>query len=181
MNHHSSKRAFLATSAILWVVAAALFIFSLNGCSSNSTIGNGQLDVPASINLGDGKLFGSEAAYQIGVSLAQVALFEKPALAHSAVTKLQNVKSKVVDLEEKYTVNQAADIVGNMLLTECGVYCQTVVGQQYVAKVKVQLDAMRALQPNDVTVTLQEFLDQLLAQIEIVRLNPIGESDGTGL
>lgn len=168
----SVLKPFYRFAAILWIVFIVLFVFLVASCSQQT-----RQAIDERVELGDGKLFGSEAAYDIGVSLAQIALYEKPALAHSAVTKLKNVKNKVVDLEQEYTVNQAADIVGAMLLEECGPYCNTIIGQQYVEKVKLQLDALRALQANDVTVTLQAFLDQLLAQIEAVRRNPIGETD----
>ncbi|WP_299076470.1 hypothetical protein, partial [uncultured Paraglaciecola sp.] len=108
-----------------------LVCVGLFGCASNGTgtIGNGQID----IDLGDGKLFGSAAAYEIGVSLAQVALFEKPALAQSALTKLYNVKTRVAEVEQKYSVDQGLDILSAMLAEECGVWCKTVAGQRYMA------------------------------------------------
>ena len=138
------------------------------GCASNGTgtLGNGQID----IDLGDGKLFGSAAAYEVGVSLAQVALFEKPALAQSALTKLYNVKSRVAEVEQKYSVDQGLDILSAMLAEECGVWCKTVAGQRYMAQIGAQLTALKAIETDDVTVTLDQLVAELIATVESVQI-----------
>ncbi|WP_299084874.1 hypothetical protein [uncultured Paraglaciecola sp.] len=148
--------------------ALTLVGFWLVGCASNGTgtIGNGQID----IDLGDSKLFGNSAAYEIGVSLAQVALFEKPALAQSALTKLYNVKNRVADVEATYSVEQGLDIVSAMLASECGVWCQTIAGQKYMAQIGAQLTALKAVETDDVTVTLDQVVSELILAVQSVQV-----------
>ncbi|WP_299075427.1 hypothetical protein [uncultured Paraglaciecola sp.] len=152
----------------LKITLLAISLAFLFGCASNGTgtIGNGQID----IDLGDQKLFGSAAAYDIGVSLAQVALFEKPALAQSALTKLHNVKHRVADVEATYSVEQGLDIVSAMLASECGVWCQTIAGQKYMALVGAQLTALKAVDTDDVTVTLDQVVSELILAVQSVQV-----------
>jgi hypothetical protein len=139
----------------------------LASCATNGTgtIGNGVVD----IDLGDGKLFGNEKAYVIGVTAAQIAVYNKPALGESMLSKLRKAKADVVEIEDTYTAIESARIVEEALRKHCGFYCNTVAGREYMnqyivaaAEIADELGAGVEMRPS-------QFFDELIAQVEVVR------------
>lgn len=140
-----------------------LAVFALTGCSwiqENRDNGN--------INIGDGKLWGSEAAYNVMITAAQIAKFERPALYEGLVKDLNRVRADVVDFEQSFTWEQALELVDQYIDNECGVYCSTALARPYVDRFRDKLRDLEAFAPDDATVTLVEIIDLVLAYIERV-------------
>ncbi|WP_299078797.1 hypothetical protein, partial [uncultured Paraglaciecola sp.] len=62
------------------------------------------------------------------------------------------------------------DILSAMLAEECGVWCKTVAGQRYMAQIGAQLTALKAIETDDVTVTLDQLVAELIATVESVQI-----------
>lgn len=142
-----------------------LIVF-LVGCVSNGTgtLGNGQID----IDLGDGKLFGNREAYLLSVTAAQYAVYRNPFWGESIKAKLTKAKEDVTDLTDKYPAEQAAELALAALREKCGFWCTTVAGQQYLEGYIVLASEMVDEVAPDVKVSPAQFLDGLIAQIELV-------------
>lgn len=148
-------------------IYAALMAVFLFGCANNGTgtIGNGQIDV----DIGDGKLFGNDQAYIVLKSAAQIALYEKPLIAQSALTYIASAKKDVADLEQKYTVSQATELATDLITKRCGIYCNTVLAKPYIEAFTARLSDIDALEIDEVTYTLTEFLTIIEAEIKAIR------------
>lgn len=147
-----------------WLFGCALFDGDPNTTIGDTTLGNQQIDV----DLGDQKLFGSETAYVIGFTAAQYAVFKNPMLGESVKNKLLSSREDVATFEEKYTAEGASEIVIAALKQRCQFWCNTMAGREYLNKYIVLVDQMVDEAVAGVQVTPTEFLDELLAQIELV-------------
>lgn len=149
-------------SAAAACIGAAVFLL-LASCASNGTgtLGNGQID----IDLGDGKLFGSEKAYVAVKTAAEIAVLKDPTALFTIKDGLQGAKASLVDLEAKYPAAQATELAIEALLAECGVYCKTTAGRAYINPFILQVSDMADELAPGVMVSPREIIDALLSQI----------------
>lgn len=139
----------------------------LFGCASNGTgtLGNGQID----IDLGDGKLFGNEKAYLIGVTAAQYAVFKNPTWGYSVKGWLQDIDQDIAELQQEYPADQATAIAIAYLRERCQFWCTTVAGQQYLDNYIVLAGEMvDELVGTQALTTPRAVINELLAQIDAV-------------
>lgn len=155
----------IAIAMLSLFTGCALFDGDPNTTIGNTTLGNSQVDV----DLGDQKLFGSAEAYTIGMTAAQYAVYKKPTAAHSIKAKLLNVKEDVEDLQAKYPADQATALALAKLRQECGFWCNTVAGQQYLdAYILEATGIVSELAGSGEQISVQEVYDHLIAQIELI-------------
>lgn len=157
--------------SLIYVIFAALLLTScaLTDGDPTTTIGNTTLgNTTVDVDLGDGKLFGSEEAYIWGITAAQYAVFKNPMLGESMKSKLGKAQTKLGELEQEYPAGQAVDIALAALQEQCGFWCNTVAGKQYMAEYVQRAELIKLGLGDDIYATPQYVIDQLITQIDTV-------------
>ncbi|MBL4761210.1 MAG: hypothetical protein JKY93_00755 [Gammaproteobacteria bacterium] len=168
------KKRYVLVLGFIAYVLAAFAIFSVGGCAN---LGDGEFNPEFSdrVNIGDGTLYGSKAAYDVFQTAAFIAVHERPVLATNVLGLIAKAQTKLVDVEAEYSVDQAVDLLKVMIAEQCSWYCSMPTVRPYIDKYLGAIDNLKAVSPDDITVTLSDLLGDLSTEIQAVQLIQVAE------
>lgn len=140
------------------IVYAVLLSLSLTACSG----------LKDRINLGDGKVLGSEGLYVVSVEAAHYAAMKKPYWTFSMLSKLNKARDVIAAIEGKRALEESVKLI----MAEVNAGCITETCQAYVSSYFLQiLDSAEEvdLMATGVLETPVAVLDQLIVEIEKVK------------
>jgi len=139
-----------------------LVVLALSGCAN---LGDGKFNPEFSQNFGDGLLLGVEYKPYLRDAALVLSAY-KPGTAQMVIDKLLAVRTQVENSTASYDLPNGVQEVQERLLKECGVWCSLTTSKPYVDRFADQLDALKSVNTDDISVSLLQVIDSILVEIK---------------